>query len=235
MKYFPIKLKEDILEKNWVMDTKVEDCSDEVLSVNKKKYRNSLLCVLISFIFIFGLVSFRILTNWEALMLDPMTYGWDFFFALLIFVIFISLILFEDKHEVMTLIISSLIPLFWEAFVEVFGWYFKLWEFAKHETEIEIVFFFALQLGLEFYAFYYLIGMFYVLLYKSQIKYKHHYIFSIFFILTILGWIGDLTIAMFDTYVLTFFVWLILNSLHLLSVIKCYNHLNGEKDSKIIN
>ncbi|MHA1284256.1 MAG: hypothetical protein ACTSQP_17285 [Promethearchaeota archaeon] len=180
---------------------------------------NYVLIVIFSFFYIIGVVAYRIITNWEYLILDPLTYGWDFFFALLILDFFISLMLFEKK-EVLILSFSSLVALFWEAFVEVFGWYYKLWEFAKHETEIEVVIPLALQLGLEFYAFYYLIGIFYLLLYKSELKYKNFYIGLILITLTIGGWQGDLHIAKFDTIYLTFFVWLILNSLHLLALIK---------------
>ncbi|MGQ4874016.1 MAG: hypothetical protein ACP6IY_08095 [Promethearchaeia archaeon] len=180
---------------------------------------NYILIVIFSFFYIIGVIGYRIITNWEYLILDPLTYGWDFFFALLILDSFISLMLFEKK-EVIVLTFSSLVALFWEAFIEVFGWYYKLWEFAKHETEIEVVIPLALQLGLEFYAFYYLIGIFYLMLYKSELKYKNFYRGLILITLTIAGWQGDLHIAKFDTLYLTFFVWLILNSLHLLALIK---------------
>ena len=141
----------------------------------------------------------------------------------------ISLILFDDKEDTLVLVLSSFVALFWEAFIEPFGWYFKLWEFAKLETDPVIVWEVALQLGLEFYAFYYLLGMFYLIIYKKDSPHKYHMIFTLLIVMTILGWLGDINIAMFNTYVLTFFVWLILNILHVIGVIKIYDYFDKKR------
>lgn len=199
---------------------------------NKKIYRNFLIFLIISFVYIFMVVAFRIITQWDLLLQNPMTYGWDFFFALMIFLFCLSLILFKDKKDTLAIALSSFIPLFWEAFIEVLGWYFKLWEFAKNETDIAIVIPYALQLGFEFYAFYYLLGMIYLALYKTEFKYKNHIILAICLGMTIGGWQGDLHIAMFDTVVLTFFIWLLLDVLHVITVIGLYQYLQEKKEGK---
>ncbi|MHA1147549.1 MAG: hypothetical protein ACTSR8_04840 [Promethearchaeota archaeon] len=194
-----------------------------------RKNRTAAIIIILSFTYIFAVVAYRIITEWDLLILNPMIYGWDFFFALLLFLFSISLILFEDKNDILVLALSSLIPLFWEAFIEVLGWYFNLWEFAKHETDILVVIPFALQLGFEFYAFYFLLGMIYLGIYKSKLAYKIPIIVAICIGMTIAGWQGDLNIAMFDTVVLTFFIWLILDVLHLIAVIGFYRYFQKQE------
>ncbi|MBD3256578.1 MAG: hypothetical protein GF383_15900 [Candidatus Lokiarchaeota archaeon] len=198
----------------------------------KVKYAILIILTVIAFVYIFGLISYVLIDNWEGLKTHPLTGGWQFFFALLIFGFFLSVLLMSRK-DILVVIISSLIALFWEAFAEPFGWYFKLWGFAPTHQLVLPVFHLALQLGLEFYAFYYLVGMLYLFIYKSDFKYRVYILLIAVIILTILGWLGDIFISMFDTYVITFIVWSILNSLHLMGVIFIYRFLNPNKKREL--
>ena len=46
---------------------------------DKKKYLWPMIYVFGTFAFLFGMIAFRILTQWDLLMRNPMVYGWDFF------------------------------------------------------------------------------------------------------------------------------------------------------------
>ena len=152
-----------------------------------------------------------------------MTEAWTFFFWGLIGAFIISVFVCEKK-EIVAVFLSSFIALFWELLVEPFGWYFKLWPVAPHLDDPIEVFYISLQLGFEFYAAYYALGMLYILIYKSQHTYKIQVLIGFCLGLSVVGWLGDIFIARFDTYVITFFVWLTLNILHLIGVIKLYNY-----------
>ena len=196
--------------------------------VSNKERTYIFIFTVLSFAFTFGILAFRLLTKWELVLRSPRTEGWTFFFWILILGFIISIFIFE-KREIIVLFLSSFIALFWELLIEPFGWYFDLWPFAPHLDDPVEVCYLALQLGFEFYAAYYLLGMVYIFIYTSSFKYKYHVLLAIASILTVLGWLGDLFIAMFDTYLITFFVWLILNSLHLIGVILLYKFFHKEQ------
>ena len=189
----------------------------------KEKLYIMLFCV-VSFASTLLILLLRLFTKWELVLRRPYTEAWAFFYWLLILAFVISLFYFE-KREIIVLFLSSFIALFWEVLAEPFGWYFDLWPFAPHLDDPVEVFYLALRLGFEFYGGYYIFGMLYIKIYTSDFKYKFHILLAMCLVLTVCGWIGDLTIAKFDTYVITFFVWLILNSLHLMGVILLYKYI----------
>ena len=206
-----------------------KEIKEEINFVSNKERIYIFIFTVVSFAFTFGILAFRLLTKWELVLRRPYTEGWTFFFWILILGFIISIFIFE-KREIIVLFLSSFIALFWELLIEPFGWYFDLWPFAPHLDDPVDVFYLALQLGFEFYAGYYLLGMLYIYIYKSDFKYKFHILLAICSVLTVLGWLGDIVIAGFRTFGITFFVWLILNSLHLMGVILLYNYFNRKQD-----
>ena len=211
------------------MSSDNKEIKKENYIVSKKERTYVFIFTVITFAFTFGILAFRLLTKWELVLRRPYTEGWTFFFWILILGFIISIFIFE-KREIIVLFLSSFIALFWELLIEPFGWYFDLWPFATHLDDPVDVFYLALQLGFEFYAGYYLLGILYLFIYTSNYNYKYHVLLAISSTLTVLGWLGDLFIARFDTYLITFFIWLILNSLHLSGVILIYNFFHKEQD-----
>lgn len=189
------------------------------ITKNEKIY--ILLFTACAFIFIFFIIAVNILSDWSKVLANPYTEAWGFFFWILIYG-FIIAILFFEKREIVVVLLSSFVALFWEVFAETFGWYFGLWNFAAPFEDPLLVAYLALLLGFEFYGFYFHIGMWYIFIYRSRFKFKYPAMISICAFFTVLGWLGDIFIAMFQTYVITFFVWTILNSLHLIGVISLY-------------
>lgn len=194
--------------------------SDNDLVLKEKIY--IFVFTILCFIFLFSLIAIKLLRDWGYVLANPYTEAWGFFFGLLIYG-FIVAILFFDKREIIVFLLSSFVALFWEIFAETFGWYFGLWNFAVQFEDPLVVSYLALLLGFEFYAFYFHLGMWYIFIYRSRFKFKYPAIIAICAFFTVLGWLGDIFIAMFETYVITFFIWAILNSLHLIGVILLYN------------
>lgn len=211
------------------MSSDNKEIKKENNAVSKKEKLYIYLFCIVSFASTLLILLIRLLSNWELILRRPYTEAWAFFYWLLILAFFISLFFFE-KREIIVLFLSSFIALFWEVLAEPFGWYFDLWPFAPHLDDPVEVFYLALLLGFEFYGGYYIFGMLYIKIYNSDFKYKFHLLLAMCSVLTFCGWLGDLTIAKFDTYVITFFVWLILNSLHLIGVILLYKYIMRSQD-----
>ena len=211
------------------MNLENKEIRTENSAVSKKEKYYILLFCAVSFGSTLLILLLRLFTNWELVLRRPYTEAWAFFYWLLILAFIISLFFFE-KREIIVLFLSSFVALFWEVLAEPFGWYFDLWPFAPHLDDPVEVFYLALLLGFEFYGGYYIFGMLYIKIYVSDFKYKLHLMLGMCLVLTVGGWIGDLTIAKFDTYVITFFVWLILNSLHLMGVIFLYKYIMKSQD-----
>jgi len=211
------------------MSSDNKEINKEKFYVSKKEKYYVLLFCAASFALTLVILLVRLFTYWELVLRRPYTEAWAFFYWLLILAFIISIFNFE-KREIIVLFLSSFIALFWEVFAETFGWYFDLWPFAPHLDDPVDAFYLALLLGFEFYGGYYLFGMMYLYIYKRDFKYKFHILIAICSVLTVMGWLGDIYIAKFDTYVITFFVWLILNSLHLMGVISLYKYFNRKQD-----
>jgi len=211
------------------MSSNSNEIKKESNIVSKKEKVYIILFCAVSFASTLLILLLRLFTKWELVLRRPYTEAWAFFYWLLILAFVISLFFFE-KREIIVLFLSSFIALFWEVLAEPFGWYFDLWPFAPHLDDPVEVFYLALLLGFEFYGGYYIFGMLYIKLYVSDFKYKSHLIVAMCMVLTVGGWLGDIHIARFDTYVITFFVWLILNSLHLMGVILLYKYIMRSQD-----
>ncbi len=211
------------------MSSDKNEIKEEQKAVSKKEKLYIYLFCAVSFGFTLLILLLRLFTKWELVLRRPYTEAWAFFFWLLILAFIISLFYFE-KREIVVLFLSSFIALFWEVLAEPFGWYFDLWPFAPHLDDHVEVFYLALLLGFEFYGGYYIFGMLYIKIYNSEFKYRIHLLITMCMVLTVCGWLGDIHIARFDTYIITFFVWLILNSSHLMGVIFLYKYIMKSGD-----
>jgi hypothetical protein len=100
--------------------------------------------------------------------------------------------------------------------IEFVGWYYDLWAFAPYEDNPFSVILMGVYIGLTFYANELIIGFLYAISLRNRTKNRKYYLCLILISMTIVGWGVDIFIGEFTSYILTFFVWLSLQSLHLI-------------------
>ncbi|GAB4312558.1 MAG: hypothetical protein Kow0069_13290 [Promethearchaeota archaeon] len=139
--------------------------------------------------------------------------SWALAGALLVGYLAAILKLRVNRRQLVPALVASLWPVAWESVIEVVGYYSGLWNIVGGEVPFPVILWASFLMGVRFYVYHLVLSLFFlVVLTREPFRDKRAYPLVVVLGMTAFGSMADFLGAGYDTYFITPFVWLALET-----------------------